>query len=101
MSDYQEEVDSLITLFTQASMAAAFDAHGNHDVHGFMLTAADSHTMMDIMDMNMNDFKTRWHDSRNTLADDERNEIMFACEQGMHYDERKDESMNILNEMSA
>lgn len=61
MSDYQEEVDSLITLFTQASMAAAFDAHGNHDVHGFMLTAADSHTMMDIMDMNMNDFKACWH----------------------------------------
>lgn len=39
---------------------------------------------------------------RNTLADDERNEIMFAYEQGMHYDEqRKDENMNILNEMSA
>ena len=38
---------------------------------------------------------------RNTLADDEINEIMFACEQGIHYDERKDESMNILNEMSA
>lgn len=54
------------------------------------------------MDMSMNDFKTCWHDSRNMLADDERNEIMFAYEQGMHYDEqRKDESMNILNEMSA
>lgn len=54
------------------------------------------------MDMSMNDFKTCWHDSRNTLAEDERNETMFAYEQGMHYDEqRKDENMNILNEMSA
>ena len=53
--------------------------------------------MMDIMDMSMNDFKTCWHDSQNTITDDERNEIMFTCEQGMHYDE----SMNILNEMSA
>lgn len=39
---------------------------------------------------------------RNTLTDDERNEIMLAYEQGIHYDEqRKDESMNILDEMSA
>lgn len=39
---------------------------------------------------------------RNTLTDDERNEIMFAYEQGMYYDEqRKDESINILNEMRA
>lgn len=39
---------------------------------------------------------------RNMLADDERNEIMFAYEQGMHYaEQRKDESMNILNGMSA
>lgn len=39
---------------------------------------------------------------RNTLTDDERNEIMFAYEQGMYYDEqRKDENMNILNEMRA
>lgn len=36
--------------------------------------------MMDIMDMSMNDFKACWHDSRNMLADDERNEIMFAYE---------------------
>lgn len=72
MSDYQEEVDSLITLFTQASMTAAFYAHGNHGVDGFMLTVADSHTMTAIMDMSMNDFKACWHDSRNTLTDDER-----------------------------
>ena len=32
------------------------------------------------MDMSMNDFKACWHDSRNMLADDERNEIMFAYE---------------------
>ena len=57
--------------------------------------------MMDIMDMSMNDFKTCWHDSQNTITDDERNEIMSAYEQGIHYDECKDESMNILNEMSA
>lgn len=77
------------------------DAYENHDVDGFMLTTADNHERMDIHDMSMNDFKTCWHDSRNTLTDDERNEILFACEQGMHYDECKDESMNILNEMSA
>lgn len=80
MSNYQEQEDSLAPLFTQASMTAVFDAHGNHGVDGFMLTTADQHTMMDIMDMSMNDFKACWHDSRNTLADDERNEIMFAYE---------------------
>ena len=63
MSDYQEQEDSLTTLFTRASMTAVFDAHVNHGVDGFMLTAADQHTMMDIMDMSMNDFKTCWHDS--------------------------------------
>lgn len=41
MSDYQEQEDSLATLFTQASMTAVFDAHGNHGVDGFMLTIAD------------------------------------------------------------
>lgn len=41
MSDYQEQEDSLTTLFTRASMTAVFDAHGNHGVDGFMLTAAD------------------------------------------------------------
>lgn len=41
MSDYQEQEDSLAPLFTQTSMTAAFDAHGNHGVDGFMLTTAD------------------------------------------------------------
>lgn len=41
MSDYREQEDSLAPLFTQASMTAAFDAHGNHGVDGFMLTTAD------------------------------------------------------------
>lgn len=41
MSDYQEQEDSLTTLFTRASMTAVFDAHGNHGVDGFMLTTAD------------------------------------------------------------
>ena len=41
MSDYQEQEDSLATLFTQASMTAVFDVHGNHGVDGFMLTTAD------------------------------------------------------------
>lgn len=63
MSDYQEQEDSLATLFTQASMTAVFDVHGNHGVDGFMLTTVDQHTMMDIMDISMNDFKACWHDS--------------------------------------
>lgn len=41
MSNYQEQEDSLAPLFTQTSMTAAFDAHGNHGVDGFMLTTAD------------------------------------------------------------
>lgn len=41
MSDYQEQEDSLATLFTQASMTAVFDVHGNHGVDGFMLTTVD------------------------------------------------------------
>lgn len=43
MSDYQKQEDALATLFTQASMTAVFDVHGNHGVDGFMLTTADQH----------------------------------------------------------